>query len=198
MTPMTSNGRRDRLTVRPMIGGIGAEPRAPDAIAQDHAIGVARPFVLLREGPAERDPRAEQLEVARQSRTSLRDSPGRPSHWNSCPSRKKAATLGRASVCRERVEVCRRQRHVGEARMLREDAHERVGVGVGQRFQQHAADDAVDGGVASDRQAERQDDDGRERRLLRRDAAPPTRARARLAPATRQRCAVGRPRQIAW
>jgi hypothetical protein len=73
----------------------------------------------------------------------------------------------------KRVEVSRRQRHVDESRVLREDAHERVGVRVGQRFQQHAADNAVDGGVASNGQAERQDDDGRERRVIREASSRP-------------------------
>ena len=146
---------------------IGAEPRAPDAIAQDHAIDAARPFVLFSKRPAERSPRAEELEVSSRHEQAFEI-------LRACRSPELVAFAIESGDARKglgllakRVEVSRRQRHIDESRMLREDAHERVRVGVGQRFQQHAADDAVDGGVASDGQAERQDDNGRERRVLR-------------------------------
>jgi hypothetical protein len=45
-------------------GGIGAEPPLPDAVAEDHTVGVARPLIVPRERPAEHHPPAEQLEVA--------------------------------------------------------------------------------------------------------------------------------------
>ena len=59
----------------------------------------------------------------------------------------------------------------GEARVLdaRRDlrlaqVHDAVGLGVGQRPQQHAVDDAEDGGVGADAEAERQDEGEREPR----------------------------------
>ena len=53
------------------------------------------------------------------------------------------------------------------ARMLREDAHQPVGIGVGQRLEEDAAHHAVDRRVAADGERERQGDDGREGRVLR-------------------------------
>ena len=198
MTPITSNGRRDRLTVRPMIAG-----SAPSRVRQMRSLRMTRSAPPGRSSSsvnvlpsAARVPSSSKYPAVT-NRPSRFSGPADPR--NSWPSRIESGDAREGlGLLAKRVEVSRRQRHIDESRMLREDAHERVRVGVGQRFQQHAADDAVDGGVASDGQAERQDDDGRERRVLRETPRRPPVLAPDLAPTTRRRCAVRRPRKVAW
>ncbi len=173
-------------------GGIGAEPRAPDPIAQDDAVGSARTLVVARECAAERSTRAQQLDEAggdEQALEILRS--GR------APELMALAVEGRGTgegslVLAKGVEVHRRQRHVAEPWMLCEDAHQPVGIGVGQRLEEDTAHHAVDRRVAADGEREREGDDSREGRVLRETTYRVERDRARSAAASRRRPAATR------
>ena len=60
----------------------------------------------------------------------------------------------------ERDEFSFRNRHLG---FVGPEAHDAIGVGIGQRPQQHRIDDAEDRGVRADAECERQHREGRER-----------------------------------
>ena len=150
--------------VSPTIDGIRTEPRPPDTVAQDDPIGRARELVVLVERAAEGRPGSEEFEEAgadEQPFEVLR--PGRSAELMALAVERRDTGKGLGALA-TRVEVHGCQRHFAKAGMPGLDSHELVGIRVGQRFEQDAADDAVDGGVPADRQPQRERDDGGEGR----------------------------------
>ena len=62
---MTVVGRSSRISVRPDDPGIGAEPAAPESVAQEHHRRPSRQVLFRREAATERGRNAQQRDRVR-------------------------------------------------------------------------------------------------------------------------------------
>ena len=139
--------------------------RAPDGVAEDHALRAGARFVVAVEAAAERQRRPQRLEVAArhaQHPQPLGAAPADEIDARFRVVRQRRQVLERAGVVADEGEVRGREHasRVGATGLLLVQPDEATGLLVRQRREQHRVDDAEDGGRAADAEAERQRHDG--------------------------------------
>jgi hypothetical protein len=142
------------------------EPSLPRAVAEEDDPRKCS-LILAREGPAERGPDADRLEEAghqleRRHELGLFAAGDRRA---ACCKRghPREALVERPPVLD--IRIGRDVLHVTRPRVGRPDEDEPIRVGVGQRPQQHGAEQAEDRGIRADAETERENRDARERRV---------------------------------
>jgi hypothetical protein len=139
---------------------VRSELRLPQRVAQKHDMVLADLVLVRPECAAERRPRAVDIEVVRG------DALAAQLNRLLAPRQRRAPTGLRGHVLKhlvllDPVEVVQRRDAVAPAvRPLLEHADDAVGVGVRQRVQQHAVDEAEHRRVRADREGDRDDRDG--------------------------------------
>jgi hypothetical protein len=138
----------------------------PETSAEDHDIVAARPRVGVGEAASEGGRDAKQAKKARLDAHALHADDRRPiaeREVDDAP----GGRVGEHRRARAPFDVVRRHGAGvwNAARQVRfADLHEAVGVGIGQRPQQHGAREAEDRGVDAEAERQRGDHDGREDR----------------------------------
>ncbi len=145
----------------PTTDRIRGEVRAPHAVAEDHAPRAGAGFVVAAEAAAERQRRAQRLEVAArhaQHPQPLHAAPAGEIDTRFRVVRQRRQLLERAGVVADEGEVrgCQHASGVCTAGLLLVQPDEATGLLVGQRREQDGVHDAEDGGGSADAEAERQ------------------------------------------
>ena len=147
--------RRSRRTHAAEDAGVGAEAVLPQPVAQDHDARVAAQLALLEDaaeggaGTQHREVAGAHLQRAQPQRLRVRgqlEVDARPG----AESGERLGALGEVDVVEGRDGPAR------EPRARLEDPHQAVGLGIGQRAQQHALDQAVDDRARREAERERE------------------------------------------